>query len=266
MRDSFNRKINYLRISVTDRCNFRCQYCMPAEGIHLIKHEDILSFEEIIEVVKVGVGLGITKVRLTGGEPLVRKGIVDFVAMLSEIKEITDIGMTTNGVYLERYASGLAKAGLKRVNVSLDTTDPEYFREITRGGDIQSVFRGLKAAEEAGLQPIKLNCVIRKSRFEEHAVKVARFAEENNYQVRYIKWMNLDSGEFSVVDGGEGGNCKICSRLRLTANGKIKPCLFSELEYDVRELGIREAFLQAVNDKPHSGTSNSVGAFYNIGG
>lgn len=266
MRDSFNRKINYLRISVTDRCNFRCQYCMPAEGIQLIKHEDILRFEEIIEVVKIGVGLGITKVRLTGGEPLVRKGIVDFVAMLSEIKGITDIGMTTNGVYLERYASKLAKAGLKRVNVSLDTTDPKYFKEITRGGDIQSVFRGLKAAGEAGLLPIKLNCVIRKSRFEEHAVKVARFAEENNYQVRYIKWMNLDSGEFSVVDGGEGGNCKICNRLRLTANGKIKPCLFSELEYDVRELGIREAYLQAVNDKPRSGTSNSVGTFYNIGG
>ena len=266
MFDTFNRQINYLRISVTDRCNLRCVYCMPEEGIELMKHSDILSFEEMIEVVKVGVSMGITKVRITGGEPLVRKGIVSFVEMLSDIPEITDLGMTTNGILLERFADDLAKAGLHRVNVSLDTMDAAKFKEITRGGDIEAVKRGVEAANQAGLLPIKINTVIRKSKEEPDAVMVKEYCDANNLEIRYIHIMELSSGEFSVVEGGDGGDCQNCNRLRLTANGLIKPCLFSNDDYSVRELGIEEAYRRALENKPACGTVNQVGHFYNIGG
>ncbi len=266
MFDKFNRRINYLRISVTDRCNLRCVYCMPAEGIKLIKHNDVLSFEEMFEVVKAGVKLGITKVRLTGGEPLVRKGIIDFVKMIGSVKEITDFGMTTNGILLDKYAEQLADAGLHRINISLDTLDPVKFKEITRGGNIFDVFKGIGAARKAGLEPIKINVVINKSKEEPDAKAVTEFCRENNLQIRYIHVMQLDKGEFSIVEGGDGGNCAICNRLRLTSNGMIKPCLFSNIEYSVRELGVEEALLRAVENKPAHGTFNEVGQFYNIGG
>ena len=266
MFDKYNRRINYLRISVTDRCNLRCVYCMPAEGVKLIKHEDILSFEEMFEVVKAGVKLGITKVRLTGGEPLVRKGIVDFVKMIGSVKEITDFGMTTNALLLDKYAQQLADAGLHRINISLDTLNPEKYKEITRGGNIFDVFKGIGAARSAGLEPIKVNVVINKSKDEPDARAVAAFCEENNLEVRYIHVMQLDKGEFSIVEGGDGGNCAICNRLRLTSNGMIKPCLFSNIEYSVRELGAEEALIRAVGNKPAHGTFNEVGQFYNIGG
>jgi len=266
MLDKFNRRINYLRISVTDRCNLRCVYCMPAEGIKLIEHNDILSFEEILDVVKVGVENGITKIRLTGGEPLVRKGIVDLVSKISEFKEITDFGMTTNGLLLDKYAQQLADAGLHRINISLDTLDPDKFREITRGGNIFDVFKGINAAQKAGLLPIKINVVIQKSKDEPDAKAVSEFCKENNLEVRFIHVMQLDKGEFSVVEGGDGGNCAICNRLRLTANGLIKPCLFSNIEYNVREFGVEQAYMLAIGNKPKRGTFNEVGQFYNIGG
>src|ERR1035437_3517974 len=169
MLDHYNRNINYLRISVTDRCNLRCRYCMPEEGIELIRHEDILSFEEIVEVVKVGVSKGINRLRLTGGEPLVRKGIVSLVGMLTQIEGIEEVSMTTNGTLLAEYATELASAGLKRVNISIDTLDPEKYRELTIGGDINSVLKGIKAAKGAGLSPIKLNCVVKNSSAEPDA-------------------------------------------------------------------------------------------------
>ena len=145
MFDSYKRKIDYLRISVTDRCNLRCTYCMPAEGIQMLRHEDILSYDEITEVIREAVALGVDKVRITGGEPLVRKGIVNLVAMISAIPGIRDLAMTTNGILLSDHAYELKAAGLHRVNISLDTTDPEEFRRITRGGDIQAPGSGSRA-------------------------------------------------------------------------------------------------------------------------
>lgn len=266
MLDCFNRKINYLRISVTDRCNFRCVYCMPEEGVKMLSHRDILSFDEILEIVKFGASKGITKVRITGGEPLVRKGIVALIKMISKIEGINDLSMTTNAVLLPKFAHELAKAGLQRVNISLDTLDPEKFNKITRIGKLEDVLAGIDAAKKAGLRPIKLNCVIKKSSQEPDALQVAKFAEENDLQVRFIHEMDLETGDFSVVEGGEGGNCSTCNRLRLTANGMLKPCLFSNADYSIRELGIEKAYQLAITNKPKSGHINNTGNFYNIGG
>jgi len=266
MYDQFKRKINYLRISVTDRCNLRCVYCMPAEGIEMLGHDDILSFDEIVEVTKKAVSLGVDKVRITGGEPLVRKGIVDLVKMISAIDGIHDLAMTTNGVLLNRFAQALADAGLNRVNISLDTINPETYRKITRVGNIEDVFRGIEAAKQAGLQPIKINCVIKNSMDEPNAQAVKKFASDNTLQIRFIPEMDLEKGSFGKVIGGEGGNCSNCNRLRLTATGKIKPCLFSDIEFDVREFGPEAAINLALGNKPQSGTVNHVNQFHNIGG
>ncbi len=266
MYDRYKRKINYLRVSVTDRCNLRCTYCMPAEGVELMQHKDILRFEEIVDTIKYAVSLGVDKVRITGGEPLVKRGIVDLVKMISEIKGIKDFGMTTNGILLKKYAQQLADAGLHRVNISLDTLNPEKYRNITRVGDITQVYAGIKAAKEAGLTPIKINCVVKNSSEEPDAVEVAKFCKENDLQVRFINEMNLETGSFSVVKGGTGGNCSICNRLRLTANGDIMPCLFSDLKFNVRELGIEKAFAMALGEKPKSGHIAVKSKFYNIGG
>ncbi len=266
MLDPFNREINYLRISVTDLCNLRCVYCMPAKGVKQIPHEKVLSFEEIIEVVKIGVEKGITKVRLTGGEPLVRRGIVDLVGMIAKIPGVEDIAMSTNGILLEKFAKDLKDAGLMRVNISLDTLSPDKFSETTRGGDINKVFAGIKAAQKVGLKPVKINCVIFKSSNEPNAQEVAKFCKENDLQIRFIHRMNLETGEFSVVEGGEGGNCKKCNRLRLTSDGSMKPCLFSDLMYNVRTNGTEKAFDLTIENKPKRGTVSRKSAFYNVGG
>jgi cyclic pyranopterin phosphate synthase len=239
---------------------------MPAEGISLVKHSDILSFDEIVEVTSTAVKMGITKVRLTGGEPLVRRGIEDLTGMIAGIDGIQDLSMTTNGILLSKFAALLAKAGLMRVNISLDTMDPDKYKEITRGGDLSDVLQGIKAALDAGLNPVKINCVIQKSSDEPDARSVATFCQENNLQIRYIPQMILENGTFSRVEGGDGGNCAICNRLRLTATGKIQPCLFSDLEFDVRELGIKKALETALKYKPECGSLNHHGRFYNIGG
>lgn len=266
MLDRYNRKINYLRISVTDRCNLRCTYCMPAEGVELMPHDDIMSFEDICKVIEEGVQDGITKVRLTGGEPLVRKGIVDLVSMISKIEGIDDLAMTTNGILLDKYAQDLADAGLHRVNISLDTTSAEKFSEITRGGDIQKVYDGINAAKKAGLTPIKINCVVFKNRDEEDAKLVAQFCKDNDLQIRYIHQMDLQTGEFSIVEGGEGGDCKNCNRLRLTADGEMRPCLFNDKSYQVKDVGVKEAYHKALAEKPRSGSKSLSGKFYGIGG
>ena len=266
MLDRYNRKINYLRISVTDRCNLRCTYCMPASGIKLIPHDEIISFEEIREIVRQGVRDGISKVRLTGGEPLVRKGIVELVRMIASIPGVKDLAMTTNGILLEQFARPMADAGLNRVNISLDTLSEKRYAEITRGGDIHKVFRGIEAARAAGLSPIKINCVVFKNKEEKEAREVARFCRENGLQIRFIHQMNLETGEFSVVDGGEGGDCKNCNRLRLTANGEIRPCLFNDLSYSTKNRSVYEAFQLALQNKPKAGTRSLSGKFYGIGG
>jgi GTP 3',8-cyclase len=241
MFDSYNRRINYLRISVTDRCNLRCTYCMPAEGIPLIQHSDILSFEEIMEVVNAALSLGVDKIRITGGEPLVRKGIVNLVQMIASKPGVQDLGMTTNGQLLEKFAQPLKDAGLHRVNVSLDTMNPERYRQVTRGGNIENVLKGIEASKKAGLSPVKINCVIVKSPDEPDALEVAEYGKKLGLQVRFIRQMDLEKGEFYIVDGGSGGDCSTCNRLRLTANGMVKPCLFNDMEYNVREHGAYKA-------------------------
>lgn len=265
MLDNYNRNISYLRISVTDRCNLRCTYCMPQDGIKHLNHSDILKFEEIVEFVKIAISYGINKIRLTGGEPLVRKNIVDLVSMISELKGIDDLAMTTNGILLPLFAKDLKSAGLRRVNISLDSLDETSFNTITRGGSLSDVLRGIDAARNAGFDPIKINAVKIDQSLGE-LIQLEEFCKSNKLELRYIKRMNLKDGYFGIVEGGDGGNCSICNRIRLTANGRVKPCLFSELEYDIRTLGIRKAIESAINNKPHCGTKNISNEFYNVGG
>lgn len=266
MFDCYKRKINYLRVSVTDRCNLRCTYCMPAEGIQLIHHDDILRYEEILEVIVEAVRMGITKVRITGGEPLVRRGIVDFIAEVAKIQGIEDFGLTTNAILLSEFAEPLAKAGLHRINVSLDTMDPGKFKQLTRGGDLGKVLEGILAAKTAGLNPVKINCVVRNSSGEPDAMAVRDFCSENDLEIRYIHEMSLAEGRFTIVENGHGGDCARCNRLRLTANGMIQPCLFNSRQFNIRSLGIRKALEMAVFQKPEKGSVNESGEFYNIGG
>jgi cyclic pyranopterin phosphate synthase len=239
---------------------------MPEEGIQLLQHKDILSFEEIVEVVKVAVNLGINKIRLTGGEPLVRKDIVTLVKMIATENGINDLALTTNGILLSDLAIPLKNAGLQRVNISLDTLNSEKYKSITRGGSLNRVLEGIKAAINAGLTPVKVNCVVFKSSNEADAKGVKEFCAENHLEVRFIRQMNLSTGEFSIVEGGNGGNCKVCNRLRLTTNGMVKPCLFSEDEYSVRKLGAKIALESALYHKPLNGCFNRAGSFYGIGG
>lgn len=266
MLDKYNREITYLRISITDRCNLRCTYCMPECGVETMSHDKVVRFEEIVEVVKAAVSIGISKFRITGGEPLVRKGIVTLVKMIHDVPGVKELVMTTNGILLEKYAKELAAAGMGRVNVSLDTVDPEEYHTITRTGSLEQVFKGLDAAEKHGLTPIKLNCVIQHSSDEKHAQEVRAFAEKRGYHVQFIHQMNLEAGEFSKVEGGHGGDCPNCNRLRLTADGLVHPCLFSNKGYDIRTLGAKEALVQAIKNKPETGSCNVSGKFYNIGG
>ena len=266
MFDRFNRQIDYLRISVTDRCNLRCRYCMPEEGIKLLKHEDILTFDEITDFTRVAVASGITRVRITGGEPLVRKGIVTLTGMIAAISGIKDLSMTTNGTLLAEFAGDLRNAGLQRINISLDTIDPVKYSSITRKGNLNDVFRGIEAAIKANLVPVKINCVVRESKSERDAMEVAGFCKSNGLEIRFIREMDLGKGTFSVVDGGSGGNCSACNRLRLTSAGKLKPCLFNDAEYDIRELGYEIAIKMAVEVKPEQGLNNLKNGFYNIGG
>ncbi len=266
MLDNYNRKLNYLRISVTDRCNLRCTYCMPEGGVPLLLHKDILTFEEIKAVAEEAVTMGVDKVRITGGEPLVRKGITILIEMLASIKGIKDLSMTTNGILLEDFASELKNKGLNRINISLDTMDAEKFKKITRGGDIEKVKAGIIAARKVGLFPIKINCVINDSKEENDAREVNVFCEQNGLEVRFIHQMNLKTGHFAIVEGGDGGDCENCNRLRLTADGKIKPCLFNNLEFDIRKMGISEALQAAANQKPKCGSFNGINNFNNIGG
>jgi len=239
---------------------------MPAEGIKLLDHKDILSFEEIVVVIRVAMTMGIEKIRITGGEPLVRKGVVHLVEMIAASDGIKDFGLTTNGILLGNFASQLSQAGLHRVNISLDTADPGKYRQITRGGDIRDVFLGIDAARKAGLEPVKINCVVKNSSDELDALQVKEFCRKEGLEVRFIHEMDLESGCFTVVEGGSGGDCKKCNRLRLTANGTIKPCLFNDLGFDIRELGIERALTQAVEMKPEWGSLNLLNKFHNIGG
>ncbi len=278
LSDSFQRPIDYLRISVTDRCNLRCVYCMPAEGIDLLAHEDVLSYEEIYRVATAAAELGIKKVRVTGGEPLVRIGLSGLIEMLAQIDTIDDIALTTNGILLARYADELKVAGLRRVNISLDTLKPEKFRLITRGGDLDSVLEGIEAAGTAGLNPIKINVVVMAGSNDDELTDFACKTVDDGWHVRFIEHMpfNSEMASSSFVSVNEvrkrlaslgelepctfKGNgpakyyrlpqakgtigfitpvsehfCFHCNRLRLTADGKLRPCLLSEQEIDLRQ-------------------------------
>ena len=190
LSDSFQRPINYLRISVTDRCNLRCVYCMPDGGVPCIDHAEILTFEEIIRVVRAAADLGITKVRLTGGEPLVRAGLPELIRLISEIKTIEDIALTSNGIMLAKLAPELKSSGLRRVNISLDSMNPERFRAITRGsGEVADVLEGIAKAREAGLEPVKINMVVMKGINDDEIVDFARKTVSDGWNVRFIELM-----------------------------------------------------------------------------
>ena len=191
MIDQHNRDINYLRISVTDRCNLRCLYCMPKEGLSLIGHDDILRYEEILKVIRVAVKLGISKIRITGGEPLVRRGIVDFIARLKSISGLNDVSLTTNGIRLEDYAERLYQAGMTRINISLDSLNPKKYAEITRGGDLEAVLRGIDRVYRAGFSPIKINTVAIKGANDDEILDFARLTLDKPFQVRFIEMMAL---------------------------------------------------------------------------
>ena len=301
LSDSFQRPIDYLRISVTDRCNLRCIYCMPAEGVHLMSHGDILSYEEIYAIAEAAAQLGIKKVRITGGEPLVRAGLPKLVQMLAQIDAIDDISLTTNGILLTRYAAELKSAGLRRVNISLDTLKPDRFKYITRGGNLGEVLEGIEAAKSVGLNPTKINVVVMSGINDDELLDFATKTVTEEWHVRFIEHMPFteDTTNSSFVSVEEmrqrlavlgklepcsfKGNgpakyfhlpqakgtigfitpvsehfCFHCNRLRLTADGKLRPCLLSDEEIDLRQplrSGISSANLKrlikkAVASKP----------------
>jgi cyclic pyranopterin phosphate synthase len=306
--DAYHRPISYLRVSVTDRCNLRCVYCMPPEGIPLRAHDEILSYEEIETIVRAAAEMGIHKVRLTGGEPLVRLGIVELVQMLARIPGIDDLSMTTNGTLLPRYADDLKKAGLRRVNVSLDTLRPARFRQITRQGSLEDALSGIQSAHQAGLEPVKINAVIIRHLNDDEVTDLARKTVTEGWHLRFIEWMPVGDDpstagdwetcvvtaaeirarieealaplEPAALEAGAGPAryyrvpgargtigfispfsehfCGTCNRLRLTADGQLRPCLLSSYEIDLRtplrsgaDLGeIRALLEQGIADKP----------------
>ena len=282
--DAHNRTIRDLRISLTDRCNFRCFYCLPNGEPPLARKETILTFEEIEQIARVFVSLGIEKIRLTGGEPLIRRDVPKLVSRLSDLKPaLHDIALTTNGTGFRRQAASLREAGLDRVTLSLDSLDRENFRGITGVDDLEYALDAIDAAKEFGFEPVKVNAVIVRGRNDHEVVDLARFARENNVAMRFIEFMPLDSGDewdrslvvagreirdainaefpLKLVDTNRGSEtswkyrfadgspgeigiiapvtemfCGQCSRIRLTADGQIRTCLFSTAEHDLRSV------------------------------
>ncbi len=279
MKDRYERKIEYLRVSVTDRCNLRCRYCMPKEGIEDKKpHRDILTLEEIYEIVKASTLLGIKKVRITGGEPLTRKGIPGLIKKISQLNSIKDIAMTTNGILLKTYARELKEAGLSRVNISLDTMNEEKYKYITRFGSLKDVLDGINESKKAGLLPIKINTVLIGGFNDDEIEDFVNLTINEDIHVRFIELMPIGQAanwakenfapntlvldkfaslkpipredksspaEYYKLPGARGTVglinpishqfCGNCNRIRLTADGKIKPCLHSDRELDVKE-------------------------------
>jgi cyclic pyranopterin phosphate synthase len=266
MLDKYNRKIDYLRVSVTDLCNLRCTYCMPEEGVEQRSHGDNLSFEEIYSFVYEAVKHGIKKVRITGGEPLVKRGILDLIKKIRSIEGIEEFCLTTNGTLLSKFAHQLKEAGIDRINVSLDAVNPTTYAQITRGGNVFEVFKGIETAKSAGFDKIKINCVIHESSVEPDALEVAAFARKNGFDIRYIRKMDMKRGEFWKVEGASGGDCENCNRLRITSDGLVKPCLFSDLCFEVRKVGGAKAIKLAVENKPKEGDVSKLGSFYTVGG
>lgn len=308
LSDSFQRPIDYLRISVTDRCNLRCRYCMPSQGVPLLPREDILAYEEIYVVVQAAVELGMTKVRISGGEPLVRDGLALLINQISSLKSIDDLSLTTNGILLRQCAAELKRAGLQRVNVSLDTLKRSKFQQISGSDKLKEVLEGIAAAQTVGLEPVKVNMVVMRGINDDELQDFARLSREEGWHVRFVELMPLVKGrsrnpglqndtfvsaqEIKQVLAPLGelqpclpprGNgparyyrlsrargtlgfitpvsdhfCFGCNRLRLTAEGKLYPCLLSDEEIDLREplrhgaslTEIKQFIQQAVRLKP----------------
>ena len=267
--DSCARRIDYLRISVTDRCNLRCVYCMPPEGIKLKRHQDLLTYEQIAAVARAGAGLGIARVRLTGGEPLVRRHIERLVALLRAIDGLKDISLTTNGVLLAPAARTLRAAGLDRINVSLDTLDPARYARLTRGGDIGRALEGLEAARAAGFEGIKVNLVVLEDTTPDEIEALRSFCARRGMTLQTIRHFTL----FSRADGAghpyacdRPPPCERCNRLRLTADGFLKPCLLSDDEVRVDFNAIEDSIRAAVRAKPLAGGSCTLRTMSAIGG
>ncbi|WP_391573573.1 GTP 3',8-cyclase MoaA [Cohnella sp.] len=302
--DRYGRVHDYLRISVTDRCNLRCVYCMPEEGMQFEPGHRILSYEEIVEVVATLAPLGVKRLRLTGGEPLVRKELDRLVAMLSAIPGIEDIALSTNGIYLAAFAERLKKAGITRVNVSLDSLDSDRYAAVTRGGDVRKVLAGLQESRRVGFDPIKLNVVLMKGTNDDEVERFLRMTQEESIHVRFIEYMPigfespswktrylplehvLDTcrrkgwsfapcrdvygngpansyrlngavGTFGLIHPVSEHFCGSCNRLRLTADGNIKSCLYWSDEYNVRKhagdpAAIEALFRRALAAKPET--------------
>ena len=264
--DRYKRPITYLRISVTDRCNLRCTYCMPECGVELKQHAEMLSYEEIAEVTRVAVSLGIKKVRLTGGEPLVRRNIVDLVSLLSSIEGLEMLAMTTNGVLLPLYAMALREAGLQSVNISLDTLDPERYRRLTRGGSVEKAVAGVDAAVAAGFDPIKINTVVSGESPSGEIANLEAFCKNRGIHLQRIGEYHLDQKKIDFESFERPPKCAQCNRLRLTADGYLKPCLHSDSEVPVDFRNIETSIRQAVGLKPKKGTVCTNRNMVSIGG
>jgi cyclic pyranopterin phosphate synthase len=267
MLDSYNREISYLRISVTDRCNLRCLYCMPEEGIEKMQHQDCLSFENITEIAKEAIALGITKIRLTGGEPLVRKGIISLVSMLSSLEGLKLLGMTTNGHFLDQYAHDLKEAGLSSLNISLDSLNPDRYAHLTRGGDINRVLKGIDAALAEDF-PVKLNMVISAETSQEEMDAMKSFCNEKGIRLQRIREYSLTEDKFQdeEIIYQRPPPCGQCNRIRLLPNGRIKPCLHTDQEIIIDPDNIKAALVEAIQEKPRCGSSCSTRNMVEIGG
>lgn len=313
LKDSFGRVINSLRISVTDRCNFRCSYCMPGEGMKWINREEILSYEEIFYLTKIFAELGINKIRLTGGEPLVRKDIHKLIFLISKVEEINDISLTTNGYFLPEMAEKIYNAGLRRINISLDSLDPVKFSLITHRNYFHKTFEGIKKALKVGFDPIKINAVIIRNVNDNELKEFAGLARKTRLKIRFIEFMPIGRedgwkdgkvvgheeiinriedevglrlnpihtekseparryifedgiGEIGFINSVSEPFCEDCNRIRLTAEGKLRTCLFSLGETDLKEAlrskkkdrkVIREIILNAVWNKEKGHLINS---------
>ena len=300
--DSYGRRINYLRLSVTDRCNLRCTYCMPPEGIPKLQHGDMLSFEDLYRVATEAVALGVEKIRITGGEPLVRKGLLGFIERLAAISGLKELVLTTNGMLLEEMALLLRRAGVQRLNISLDSLNPETFASITRGGDLNKVMDGIAAAEAAGFPPVKINMVVMRGVNDHEVLDFAALTLSKPYTVRFIEYMPTlrdkgwssqciagnellkligeqypllplvgtemagpsrnfkisgASGNIGIITPISGHFCDSCNRIRVTASGLARGCLFADDGIDLKpylrsaENGpVRETLRGIITGKP----------------
>jgi cyclic pyranopterin phosphate synthase len=278
LEDQYHRRIDYLRLSVTDRCNLRCTYCMPEEGVPRLGHEDILNYEEIIRLARIVTRMGISKIRITGGEPLVRKDILFLCANIAATPGLESLSITTNGLLLSEYVRGLFVAGIKRINISLDTLKPDKYAAITRRDAFEQVWRGIRSAQETGFAPIKLNAVVMRGINDDEIEDLACLTYHYPFEVRFIEFMPFQSEEgqnrFISADEilerltrvapllrtvSQSGNgparhyrfanapgkigiispisqhfCHTCNRLRVTADGALRTCLFSSEETDIK--------------------------------